>query len=154
MAFYGRHGIQGWEALRTIIEVIRDNSDAPIILDGKRTDIGATNEAYAAELFDWLGGDAITVNPYFGIESLTPFFREGKGIIFLCKTSNPGAGEFQDMIVDGKPLYLHVAERVANHPKNDGNFGLVVGATYPDDLKEVRAAVGEEMLILIPGVGK
>lgn len=154
LAFYGQYGTGGWEALKSVIRFIRGVSAAPIILDGKRTDIGDTNESYAVELFDWLGGDAITVNPYFGIESLSPFFREGKGVMFLCKTSNPGAGQFQDLDVNGKPLYLHVAASIVNDARNQGNFGLVVGATYPDDIRRVREVVGEDMPLLLPGVGK
>ena len=103
-------------------------------------------------IFDDLGADAVTVHPYLGQESLQPFLdRKDKGIIILVKTSNPGAGEFQDLEVGGKPLYQVVAEHVKEWNKNN-NLGVVVGATYPGELKKVRRVVGD-MPILVPGIG-
>lgn len=154
-AFYEAEGLGGLEG--TIKYIKNKYPDIPIILDAKRGDIGNTNEAYAKALFDELGADAVTVHPYLGKESLQPFLdRADRGIFVLVKTSNPGAGEFQDLEVydpersrRGKPLYLVVAE----HVKDWGsNVGVVVGATYPDELKKVREIIGD-LPILIPGVG-
>lgn len=141
------------EGLENTVKHIKDNyPDIPTILDAKRGDIGNTNEAYVKAIFDDLGVDAATVHPYLGKESLQPFLnRVDKGIFVLVKTSNPGAGEFQDLSVAGKPLYQVVAEHVVSWNTN-GNCGVVVGATYPEDIKKVRAAVGD-MPILIPGIG-
>lgn len=147
------------EQLYKTINYIKDNHpDIAIILDAKRGDIGNTNEAYVKEIFDNLGVDAVTVHPYLGKESLQPFLdRTDKGIIVLVKTSNPGAGEFQDLDVypersrRGKPLYQVVAEHVTSWNTN-GNLAVVVGATYPKELKIVREIVGD-MPILIPGIG-
>ncbi|MBI2329921.1 orotidine-5'-phosphate decarboxylase [Candidatus Daviesbacteria bacterium] len=144
-AFYKEGELQ-----KTVSYLKSSYPDIPIILDAKRGDIGNTNEAYAKAIFDDLGVDAATVHPYLGKESLAPFLkREDKGIFVLVKTSNPGAGEFQDLTVEGKPLYQVVAE----HVKNWGsNVGIVVGATYSEELKQVRNIVGD-MPILVPGIG-
>lgn len=152
-AFFEAEGTTGWDNLRTIIQHIQTNyPDILIILDAKRGDIGNTNDAYAKAIFDDLGVDATTVHPYLGQESLKPFLdRIDKGVFVLVKTSNPGAGEFQDLAVDGKPLYQVVAEHVKQWNTN-GNLGIVVGSTYPDELKKVREIVGD-MPILIPGTG-
>lgn len=141
----------GWEALKKTVDYIKENHpDIPVILDAKRGDIDNTNEAYAKAIFDDLGTDAVTVSPYLGRQSLEPFLkRADKGIFVLVKTSNPGAGEFQDLEVESKPLYQVVAE----HVKNWGsNLGVVVGATYPEELQKVREIVGD-MPILVPGIG-
>ncbi|MEK7132546.1 MAG: orotidine-5'-phosphate decarboxylase [Patescibacteria group bacterium] len=153
-AFYEAHGDGGLLALSDTVSYIHKvASDVPVILDAKRADIGNTNDGYVEAVFDRLGMDALTVHPYLGREALEPFLaRSEKGIIVLCKTSNPGAGEFQDMLVDGEPLYKIVAKHVSEKWNKNGNCGLVVGATYPDDLKKVRAIVGD-MPILIPGIG-
>ncbi len=152
-AFYEAHGEEGAAALRETIFYIRETApDAVIIYDAKRGDIENTNEQYAVSSFDRLGADAITVEPYAGGASLEPFLRrEDKGVIVWCRSSNPGAGEFQDLSFEGKPLYLHVAERVAAW-NTRGNCALVVGATYPRELSAVRA-LAPDMPILIPGVG-
>ena len=127
--------------------------DLPVILDAKRGDIGSTAQHYAAEAFDRHGADAVTVNPYLGRDSVQPFLnRADKGVIILCRTSNPGAGDLQDLPVDGRPLYQHVAEKVAGQWNGNGNCALVVGATWPGQLREVRAIVGD-MPLLVPGVG-
>lgn len=153
-AFYEAHGDEGWSALRETIQYIHEQApEVPVILDAKRGDIGNTNEGYVISAFDYLHADAITVQPYPGREALQPFLdRKDKGIIVLCRMSNPGAGEFQDLQIDGTPLYKIVAEHVAKEWNSNGNCALVVGATFPDELKEVREIIGD-MPILIPGVG-
>ena len=153
-AFYETEGATGWEALKKTIDYIRQKDPGiPVILDAKRGDIGNTNEAYAKAIFDHLGVDAVTVHPYLGKEALEPFLqRKDKGIFVLVKTSNPGAGEFQDLQVEGRPFYQIVAEHVAKDWNTNGNLAVVVGATYPEELKRVREIVGD-MPILIPGIG-
>lgn len=153
-AFYEAHGDTGLSALRATIMYINENApDLPVILDAKRADIGNTNFGYTAFAFDHLHADAITVHPYLGREALAPFLeREEKGIIVLCRTSNPGAGEFQDLSVDGESLYMRVARAVKDEWNTYGNCGLVVGATYPKELADVRA-IADEIPILIPGIG-
>jgi len=153
-AFYEAHGAEGIAALqRTIADIHAIAPDVPVILDAKRADIGNTNAGYVDAAFGFLRADAITVHPYLGAEALQPFLaRAEKGVIVLCRTSNPGAGEFQDLSVNGEPLYRFVARRVASEWNKNGNCVLVVGATYPDELREVRGLVGD-MPILIPGIG-
>jgi len=153
-AFYEAHGEESIVALRRTIENIHAIApDIPVILDAKRGDIGNTNTGYVEMAFDYLQADAITVHPYLGAEALRPFLDQAdKGVIVLCRTSNPGAGEFQDLLVDGEPLYCFVARRVANEWNKNGNCALVVGATYPEELYEVRRIV-DDMPILVPGVG-
>ena len=155
-AFYEAQGDAGFRALIRTVSYIRETyAYIPIILDAKRADIGNTNLGYVQAAFDIIGVDAITVHPYLGKESLAPFLsREEKGIIVLAKTSNLGAGEFQDLPVDTslEPLYQVVARHVSNTWNTNGNCALVVGATYPEDLKKVRSIVGD-MPILIPGIG-
>lgn len=153
-AFYEVHGDSGWQALRETIQYIHDEApEVPIILDAKRGDIGNTNDAYARASFDHLRADAITVHPYFGSESLTPFFeRKEKGVIVLCRSSNAGAGEIQDLKVNGEPVYKIVARLASSKWNHNGNCCVMVGATYADELGEVREIVGD-MPILIPGIG-
>lgn len=133
---------------------IRDRyPDTVLILDAKRGDIGSTAERYAVEAFDRYGAHAVTVNPYLGGDSVEPFLAHPGGAVFvLCRTSNPGSGEFQSLEVDGLPLYLHVARHVAREWSQRGECGLVVGATYPGELAAVRAAVGD-LPLLVPGIG-
>jgi len=154
IAFYEAHGEQGIDALRQTMAIITELPDPiPVILDAKRGDILNTNEQYAIAAFEHLRADAITVNPYMGGEPLKPFFdRADKGVIVLCHTSNPGAGEVQDLTVDGEPLYKHIARITAEKWNSAGNCCVLVGATYPEELREVRSVVGE-MPILIAGVG-
>lgn len=154
VAFYEAHGEEGFSALfRTIADIKDIAPDVPVILDAKRGDIGNTNAGYVTAAFDILQADAITVNPYLGAEALLPFLEQKeKGIIVLCRTSNPGANEFQDLLVGGKPFYTHVAYRVASAWNRNANCALVVGATYPDELRVVREIAGD-MPILIPGIG-
>lgn len=153
-AFYEAYGDVGLRALRDTIRYVHSVAPTvPVILDAKRADIGNTNLGYAQEAFDFLEADALTVHPYLGAEALQPFLdRKDKGVIVLCKTSNPGAGEFQDLLVDRIPLYRHIAQRVATVWNKNGNCALVVGATYSKELGEVRRLVGD-MPILIPGIG-
>ena len=153
-AFFEAEGAAGLDALDTVMRHIRAVApEVPVIYDAKRGDIGSTNQGYADHAFDQLFADAITVHPYLGRESLEPFLaRHDKGTIVLVRTSNPGSGEFQDLVVGGEPLYRAVARRVAEHWNGNGNCAVVVGATYPAELAAVRAIVGD-MPILIPGVG-
>lgn len=154
-AFYAAEGDAGLCALRFTAGLIQTLAPGvPIILDAKRADIGHTNQGYVTEAFDVYGADALTVNPYLGQEALKPFLdRPDKGIIVLCRTSNPGAGEFQDLVVGGKPLYQVVAQQVASEWNTNDNCSLVVGATAPAELAAVRSLVGD-MPLLIPGIGK
>lgn len=125
----------------------------PIVLDAKRGDIGATAEQYAREAFERYGADAVTVNPYMGFDSVQPYVeRKDKGVIVLCRTSNAGGSDLQFLNVDGKPLYQHVAHLVADKWNSYGQCALVVGATFPNELAQVRAIVGD-MPLLIPGIG-
>jgi orotidine-5'-phosphate decarboxylase len=155
-AFYEAQGEAGLRALMRTVYYIRETYlTIPVILDAKRADIGSTNAGYVSAAFDRLGVDAITVHPYLGKEALAPFLaRKEKGIIVLAKTSNPGSGEFQDMLVGEarEPLYQVVARHVAQSWNENGNCAVVVGATYPAELQRVRAIVGD-MPILIPGIG-
>jgi orotidine-5'-phosphate decarboxylase len=138
---------------RTIEYIHRTYPHVPVILDAKRGDVGNTAERYAIEAFERYGADAVTVNPYLGGDSLEPFLRHAdKGVIVLCRTSNPGAGEVQDLSVGGRPLYQAVAELAARRWNSRGNCLLVVGATYPRELAEVREIVGD-MALLVPGIG-
>ena len=181
VAFYECLGPVGLEILKATIEYIKQVSPgAPIILDAKRADIGNTNLGYVTAAFEELGADAVTVHPYLGREALAPFLeQEDKGIIVLCRTSNEGAGEFQDLAVavpgyetaerlginsaivayrngcqhqPQVPLYLYVAHSVAHDWNERSNCCVVAGATYPGELADIRAAVGD-MPILIPGIG-
>jgi orotidine-5'-phosphate decarboxylase len=155
-AFYEAQGDAGLRVLTKTVRYIKETYPSlPVILDAKRADIGSTNLGYVAAAFERMGVDAITVHPYLGKEALAPFLaRKEKGIIILVRTSNPGAGEFQDLLVGDsqEPLYLVVARHVATSWNENGNCALVVGATYPTELQRVRAIVGD-MPLLIPGIG-
>ncbi len=155
-AFYEAEGTAGLEALyETVAYVKRSHPNIPVILDAKRADIGSTNNGYVKAAFDELGVDAITVHPYLGREAMKPFLnRTDKGVIVLIRSSNPGAGEFQDLRVTDKqePLYQVIARSVADTWNENGNCAVVVGATYPQELATVRSIVGD-MPILIPGIG-
>lgn len=158
-AFYERHGAAGWSALaRTIAYIHSRYPDVPVLLDAKRGDMGNTAQAYADAIFGVLDADAVTLHPYLGGDALQPFLRHaGRGCFILAHTSNPGASEFQDLTLrtaDGAedPLYLAVARTVAQRWNANGNCGLVVGATYPEQLQMVRRAVGD-LPLLIPGIG-
>lgn len=153
-AFYEGLGEQGLQELQMTCDYIRQTyPEIVLILDAKRADIGSTNEGYVKYAFDWLGADAITLHPYLGKEALKPFLdRKDKGCIILCRTSNPGAGEFQDLVVDGEPLYLRVARNIAIKWNLNKNCMLVVGATYPEELAKVRE-IAPDMTFLVPGIG-
>lgn len=152
-AFYEAEGQQGVNALRRTIGYIKDTTDVPVILDAKRGDIGNTNDGYVKAAFDEMKADAITVHGYLGKEAMQPFLdRREKGVFVLARTSNKGAGEFQDLMVDGKPVYQIVSENVANNWNENGNVGLVMGATSPEELKRIREIL-PEVPLLIPGVG-
>lgn len=154
-AFYEALGADGLEQLKDTCDYIKNNyTEIPIILDAKRGDIGSTNEGYAHSAFDYLGCDAITLHPYMGQKSLQPFLdRADKGCVILCQTSNEGADEFQGSTLDNEPLFKRVAKAVSEKWNKNGNCLLVVGATYPKELEEIRAITGDEMVFLVPGVG-
>ena len=138
---------------RTIEYIHRSYPGIPVILDAKRGDVGSTAEKYAIEAFERYGADAVTVNPYLGGDSLEPFLRyEDRGILVVCRTSNPGARDLQDLDVGGRKLFAVVAQLAATRWNTRGNCLLVVGATYPQELAEVRAITGN-MPFLVPGVG-
>ncbi|SFS07107.1 orotidine-5'-phosphate decarboxylase [Dyella sp. OK004] len=138
---------------RLITHIHTKHPNVPVILDAKRGDIGSTAQHYITEAFDRFGADAVTLNPYLGRDSVQPFLdRADKGVILLCHTSNPGAADLQDLDVGGKPLYQHVAQIVARDWNTHGNCALVTGATWPEQLAEVRALVGDVPL-LVPGIG-
>jgi orotidine-5'-phosphate decarboxylase len=142
------------DQLQATIRYIHDRHPGmQVILDSKRGDIGSTAAKYAEESFVRYEADAVTVNPYLGFDSVEPFLQwRDRGVIVLCRTSNPGAKDFQDLESSGKRLYRHVAETVANQWNAAGNCMLVIGATYPTELAEIRAVVGD-MPFLVPGVG-
>lgn len=158
-AFYEALGNRGLEALRQTIDYIHAR-DLPVILDAKRGDIGSTAAAYARAVFEVYAADAVTANPYLGTDSVAPFARYlDKGVFVLCHTSNPGARDFQELTVvnggsgvSGRPLYQVVAEQVQQWNLGSGNYGLVVGATYPEELRAVRA-LATDLWLLVPGVG-
>lgn len=157
IAFYEALGAAGMEALRQTLALIP--SHIPVLLDAKRGDIGSTAEAYARACFDVLGVDGVTLSPYLGKDSIEPFARyEDKGLFVLCHTSNPGAGEFQKLEIadwrtldreSNQPLYVHVARTASAWSPN---VGLVVGATFPQAIEDVRTAAPQAWF-LVPGVG-
>ncbi len=150
LAFYESLGPRGMETLKKTIMHIP--ADIPVILDAKRGDIGNTAQKYAEAIFDDLEGDAVTVSPYMGYDSLEPFLKYEDSFVFvLAVTSNAGAKDFQYLNCDGKPLYMHVVEKVASW-NSDGNLGLVVGASEPEQIREIRVAA-PQLPFLIPGVG-
>ena len=137
----------------TIAHIRRRHPGIPVILDAKRGDIGSTAAMYAREAFERYQADALTVNPYLGFDSLAPYLGfPDKGVIVLCRTSNPGARDVQDLESNGRKLYQIIAAKAAREWNANGNVLLVVGATYPEELAQIRAIVGD-MPILVPGVG-
>jgi orotidine-5'-phosphate decarboxylase len=152
IAFYSAVGAEA-ELTQSIRYIRARSPHALVILDAKRNDIGNTAEAYVREAFDRYGADAVTVNPYMGEDSVLPFLaRSDRGAALLCRTSNPGARDFQDLTVEGMPLYRHVAARAAGRWNQNRNLMLVVGATYPREMAELRAA-HPELPFLVPGIG-
>lgn len=153
-AYYEADGIDGLASLEKTIEYINSTyPDIPVILDAKRADIGSTSEHYAMAAFDYFKADALTLHPYMGEDSLEFFLkRRDKGCIILCRTSNPGASDFQDLIIDGDPLYIKVAEKIVEWDKIYHNCLMVVGATWPEQMAAIRK-VAPEMNFLVPGIG-
>jgi orotidine-5'-phosphate decarboxylase len=150
MAFYEARGSKGWEALKKTCEHVP--KEIPIIIDAKRGDIGNTARMYAQAVFGELKGDAVTVNPYMGFDAVSPFLEyEEKCAFILCLTSNPGAKDFQFSLVEGRPLYELVAEKVASWNEKN-NCAMVVGATHPEQLAKIREIV-PHLPLLIPGIG-
>ena len=152
-AHYAAHAAEN--QLEHTIDYIKATApDAIVILDSKRGDIGSTAEQYAREAFERYRADAVTVNPYMGYDSVEPYFEhEGKGVIVLCRTSNPGGSDLQFLDTNGRPLYQVVADLAANKwNARNGQLGLVVGATFPKEIEIVRGIVGD-MPLLIPGIG-
>lgn len=142
------------DQLEQVCQHIRDrHPQIPLVLDAKRGDIGATATQYAREAFERYVADAVTVNPYMGQDSVEPYLEwRDRGVIVLCRTSNPGGSDLQFLTVDGRPLYQHVAQLVAEKWNTNGQCGLVVGATFPAELAQVRKIVGD-MPLLVPGIG-
>jgi len=154
-AFFESQGAEGIQALKEICDYIRhEYPEIPIIFDFKRGDIGNTNAQYAKFAFDYIGADAVTYQIYMGIEPLEPLLAyPDKAVFALVRTSNPGGGEVQDLIVEGKPLYEYLTEKAAHEWNKSGNLMLVAGATYPAELAKMREIAGDDMIFLVPGVG-
>ena len=153
-AFYEQRGKGGVEAEKMTCDYLREKyPEIPIIIDAKRGDIGNTSEAYTKYVFEYLRGDAVTLHPYLGCEANQPFLNfKDKGVFILCRTSNPGAGEFQDLEINGEKIWEIVAENVAKKWNKKNNCFLVAGATYPEELAQIRKIVGD-MTLLVPGIG-
>lgn len=151
IAYFASQRAEG--ALERVCTYIRETyPDVTLILDAKRGDIGSTAEHYAREAFGRYGAHAVTVNPYLGTDSVMPFFEHDGGVIALCRTSNPGGADLQSLDCGGEPLFVKTARMVNDQWSAHGDCGLVVGATYPDELAQVRA-VAPELPILVPGLG-
>ena len=157
-AFFEVFGAEGWVALKQVIEAIQEESNRlgsmiPVILDAKRGDIASTAEAYAKSAFDSLGAHCITLNPYLGKDSIDPFIQnQEKGVFLLCKTSNPGSGDLQDLHLENRNNTLRACCQTGSSWNTKNNIGLVVGATHPEALARVRAAA-PDLWFLAPGVG-
>jgi len=150
LAFYERWGREASWLLDQALAALP--KDRPVILDAKRGDVGSTAQAYAHAVFEAWGADAVTVHPYLGYDSVAPFLaHKDKEVFIVCRTSNPGAAEFQHLRSEGEALYRHVA-RAAVRWDHHGNVGFVVGATAPAELRDVRQIAGGRLL-LVPGVG-
>jgi orotidine-5'-phosphate decarboxylase len=154
-AFYAQYGFEGLYALQDVISLFQ-KAGLIVILDAKRGDIGSTSLAYAKECFGFFNADAVTLAPYMGYDSISPFlkFDQDKGIYVLCRTSNNSAVDFQDLVTDGSPLYIKVAEKLCAW--GSGNLGAVIGATYPHELEEILltfSKLNKKVPLLIPGIG-
>ncbi len=154
MSIYEDRGEKGLKEMGMTTEYLQKNyPEIFTICDAKRGDIGPYNKGYVNSTFDVMGFDAMTLHPYLGQESLKPFLdRKDKACIVVCHTSNPGAGELQDLLVDGMPLWQKVAEKVSKEWNKNNNCMLVVGATYPEEMKKIREVTGD-MTLLVPGIG-
>lgn len=154
MAFYEAAGAAGWQQLKDSLDYLRrHHPEALTISDAKRGDIGNSSAAYARAIFDDLGFDAVTLNPYLGSDALQPFLDyKDRACIILCRTSNAGSGELQNLPVSGRPLWQAVAETVADTWNANGNCMLVAGATFPEEMAAIRAIAGD-MTLLVPGIG-
>ena len=153
IAFYEAEGAAGWRQLADSLDYLRaQHADILTICDAKRADIGNTSAAYARAIFEQLGFDAVTLNPYLGSDALEPFLRyQDKAAIVLCRTSNPGSADIQNLLVGERPLWQVIAEKARDWNKR-GNCMLVVGATNPREMAQVRSLVGD-MTLLVPGIG-
>jgi orotidine-5'-phosphate decarboxylase len=152
IAYYAAVGAE--DELKMSIDYIHKTYPGiPVILDAKRNDIGSTADMYAREAFTRYEADALTVNPYMGSDTLESFLKfKDKGVVVLCKTSNPGSADFQNLLINGKPLYQIVAEKAQNEWNKNGNVCIVVGATHPDEMNIIRAAA-PNVTFLVPGIG-
>lgn len=153
-AFYEAQGEKGILELKMTCDYLKEHyPEIVIILDAKRADIGNTNNGYVKFAFEYLQADAITLHPYLGQEALKPFLNNvEKGAIILCRTSNPGSSEFQNIEVDNKKIFVIVAEKVIGEWNENNNCLLVLGATYPEELKSIRK-LSDNMFFLVPGIG-
>jgi orotidine-5'-phosphate decarboxylase len=154
-AFYAQYGIDGIISLKETIDLYKKEG-IPVILDSKRGDIGNTSAAYAKETFEYYGADSVTIAPYMGFDSLSPFSSNypDKGFYLLCRTSNKSAVDFQNLLVEGEPLYIHVAKKICEW--NVPGLGAVIGATYPSELEKILSVFSsykKEIPLLIPGIG-
>jgi orotidine-5'-phosphate decarboxylase len=154
-AFYEARGDRGIAELKMTIDYLQERHPSILtICDARRGDVGPTNTGYVEAIFDWLGFDAVTLHPYPGRQAAQPFLeRADKCSVIVCRTSNPGGKEFQDMNVDGKPLWQVVAEKVCAEWNSNNNCMLMIGAAYPPEVQQTRALVGD-MTLLISGVGR
>lgn len=152
IAFYEKHAERGLTSLRKTIELIPE--EIPVILDCKRGDVGTTAKAYAEAYFDDLGVDAVTLNPFLGSDSVEPFANyEDRGVFVLCRSTNPGAADFQDLVINGVPLYEHIAKKAVAEWNRHDNICLIAPSTQPKILQQVRRVAGPNTPILIPGLG-
>lgn len=154
MAFYEAYGIDGLNSLKKTVDYLkREYPYIPTICDAKRADIGSSSEKYAKSVFEYFGFDSITINPYMGIDSVQPFLEyRDKGIIILCRTSNPGSRDFQDLKIENEKLYKKVAQQIIEWHKNFKNCLMVIGATFPYEIKEIRNLT-DDIFFLVPGIG-
>jgi orotidine 5'-phosphate decarboxylase subfamily 2 len=154
IAFYAAAGIKGVGNLKETINYIHTNhQDIPVLLDAKRGDVGHTSEMYAKEIFDFFEADAVTLNPYCGLDAISPFSkRKEKGIFVICRTSNPSSAEIQDLKISDEPLYVKVAQKIIEWNRAYPNIYLEIGATWPEEIGTLRK-LAPEMPFLIAGVG-
>lgn len=154
-AFYAQYGLEGIEALLSVIDLFKAQN-IPVILDAKRGDIAKTALAYAKECFDFFKADAVTLAPYMGYDSISPFTDNfpDKGFYVLNKTSNKSSGDFQDILINGSPMYIHVSKKIIEW--HIPGLGAVTGATYPEELNsivDIFIDSNKEIPLLIPGIG-